>query len=192
MNNGVPIEQAEIIYDNYMKGFPGIAQYQKNMKREVMKKGYILISPTIGTKCFIYDFKNLKEIEAQFSSEFWSTYRDLKISDLTCKTVQDVQHYFSRKNATEKQAVNYPIQGTGALMVKIATVKFYNYIVSKGLLFKILINILVHDEINVECPEEYVEETSEVLLDCMKKAGDIFCPIIPCTASLSVGDHWIH
>lgn len=191
-NNSIPIEQAQIVYDNYMKGFPGIKKYQDNAKREVMKKGYILISPIIGTKCFIYDFKDLKEVESTFSPEFWALYRDLKKTDSENYTVKQVQHYFRRKTASEKQAVNYPIQGTGALMAKIAAIKFYNYIVSKDLLFKIKIVIPVHDELNVECPDEYVEETSKVLVDCMKSAGDIFCPIIPCTADLSIGDHWIH
>ena len=191
-NNCIPIEEAQIVYDNYMKGFPGIKKYQDKTKKEVMQKGYILISSVIGTKSFVYDFEELKTIAERFNPEFWAIYRTLKKEDPTNPIVTQVQTYFRRKTTIEKHAVNYPIQGTGALMAKIAAIKFYNYIVSKNLLFKIKIVIPVHDELNVECPDEYVEETSKVLVNCMKSAGDIFCPIIPCTASLSVGEHWIH
>ena len=42
-NKGIPIEEAQKIYDNYMKGFKGIKQYQDYQRKFVMSNGYIMI-----------------------------------------------------------------------------------------------------------------------------------------------------
>lgn len=106
--------------------------------------------------------------------------------------VLPVKRFFRRKSDSEKQSVNYRIQGTGALCFKLASIKFYNYLISKDLLFKVLYSVPVHDEINVEAPEDIAAETEEALMKCMVDAGKIFCKTVPLKAEASVGDHWIH
>ena len=51
---------------------------------------------------------------------------------------------------------------------------------------------MVHDEFNVEAPDEIAEEMSDLLIKCMSKAGDQFCKTVPLTAEAEIGDHWIH
>ena len=84
------------------------------------------------------------------------------------------------------------IQGTAADMTKLACILFYNELVKRNLLFKVLLINVVHDEILIESPEEMAEEMKDLLVTCMEKAGDVFCKIIKITADASLGDYWIH
>lgn len=84
------------------------------------------------------------------------------------------------------------IQGTGALCFKLASIKFYNWLIREDLLFKVLYTIPVHDEINVEAPKEISQKVKDALMNCMVDAGKIFCTIVPLKADAAVGDHWIH
>lgn len=56
------------------------------------------------------------------------------------------KHYFRRKSASEKQSINYRIQGTGALCFKIASIRFYNWLIQNNLLFTVLYTVPVHDK----------------------------------------------
>ena len=51
---------------------------------------------------------------------------------------------------------------------------------------------MVHDEFCVEAPKEMAEEISQLVVDCMEKAGTIFCKVIPLRAEPAIGDYWIH
>lgn len=106
--------------------------------------------------------------------------------------VHPVKYYFRRKSSSEKQSVNYRIQGTGALCFKIASIKFYNYLLEKDLLFRVLYTVPVHDEINIEAPDDIAKETEDALMKCMVDAGKIFCKTVPLKAEAAVGKHWIH
>lgn len=50
----------------------------------------------------------------------------------------------------------------------------------------------MHDEINLEAPTEIAEEIGRVLIECMERAGAVFCKRAKLSADLSIGDHWIH
>lgn len=175
-NKGIPLAEAQIIYDSYMNGFKGVKAYQDYCRKDVMEKGYILLNPITGHKAYIYDFADLKRIQDKFDDPaFWQYYREMKKSNPSCKTVQDVKRYFKRKSASEKQSINYRIQGTGALCFKLASIYFFNYLLKENLLFKVKYCIPVHDEINAEAPQEIATLIAEKLKACMIKAGEIFC-----------------
>ena len=103
-----------------------------------------------------------------------------------------VKHYFQRKAASEKQSINYRIQGTGACMFKLASIKFFNWLKEHNLLFTVKYCIPVHDEINIEFPEELKDTVPDILIKCMKSAGDTFCKIVKLDADIEISDHWIH
>ena len=93
-----------------MNGFPGVKRYQDFCRRDVMEKGYILLSPVTKHKAYIYDFEELKKIQDKFKEDgFWEYYNKLKKEYPSSETVQDVKRYFKRKSASEKQAINYRI-----------------------------------------------------------------------------------
>lgn len=75
---------------------------------------------------------------------------------------------------------------------KLFSIKFYNYLKKHGLLFKVKYCIPVHDEANLECPEEMAEEIAAILTRCMEEGAKPFCTRIPLGADYSIQDHWVH
>ena len=192
-NYGLDAKRAKEIYENYMSGFAGLKRYQDFRRVDVMRKGYILLSKITGHKAYIYDYDELKrQMDKQEDPEFWAYYREMKQEDPDCDTVQGVRRLARRKAESEKQSINYPIQAAGALCFKLASIKLFNWLLKNGLLFKVKYCIPVHDEINLEAPDEISEEVADILVKCMVSAGKPFCTRAHLGADVEVGDHWIH
>lgn len=192
-NYGLDAKRAKEIYENYMSGFAGLKRYQDFRRVDVMRKGYILLSKITGHKAYIYDYDELKrQMDKQEDPEFWAYYREMKQENPECDTVQGVRRLARRKAESEKQSINYPIQAAGALCFKLASIKLFNWLLKNGLLFKVKYCIPVHDEINLEAPDEISEEVADILVKCMVSAGKPFCTRAHLGADVEVGDHWIH
>lgn len=192
-NYGLDAKRAKEIYENYMSGFAGLKKYQDFRRVDVMRKGYILLSPITGHKAYIYDYDELKmQMEKQDDPDFWAYYREMKQENPECDTVQGVRRLARRKAESEKQSINYPIQAAGALCFKLASIKLFNWLLKNGLLFKVKYCIPVHDEINLEAPDEISEEVADILVKCMVSAGKPFCTRAHLGADVEIGDHWIH
>lgn len=192
-NYGLDAKRAKEIYENYMSGFAGLKRYQDFRRVDVMRKGYILLSPITGHKAYIYDYDELKmQMEKQDDPDFWAYYREMKQENPECDTVQGVRWLARRKAESEKQSINYPIQAAGALCFKLASIKLFNWLLKNGLLFKVKYCIPVHDEINLEAPDEISEEVADILVKCMVSAGKPFCTRAHLGADVEIGDHWIH
>lgn len=192
-NYGLDAKRAKEIYENYMSGFAGLKRYQDFRRIDVMRKGYILLSPITGHKAYIYDYDELKmQMEKQDDPDFWAYYREMKQENPECDTVQGVRRLARRKAEFEKQSINYPIQAAGALCFKLASIKLFNWLLKNGLLFKVKYCIPVHDEINLEAPDEISEEVADILVKCMVSAGKPFCTRAHLGADVEIGDYWIH
>lgn len=192
-NYGLDAKRAKEIYENYMSGFAGLKRYQDFRRIDVMRKGYILLSPITGHKAYIYDYDELKmQMEKQDDPDFWAYYREMKQENPECDTVQGIRRLARRKAESEKQSINYPIQAAGALCFKLASIKLFNWLLKNGLLFKVKYCIPVHDEINLEAPDEISEGVADILVKCMVSAGKPFCTRAHLGADVEIGDHWIH
>lgn len=199
-NKGIPLEEAQKIYDNYMKGFSGLRQYQDFRRKDWFNKGYILLNTLTRHKAFIYDYDKLKEEKARMSSPDWDWeyYREMKKEYPDSETVQLVKHFFKRKADSERQSINYPIQATGSMCLRVALINLFNYICDNNLFNIVKINITPYDEINCEAPEAIAEEVAQKVYDCMVKAGSIFCTRCKLDADISrlqdgsLPDYWIH
>lgn len=145
-NFGLTDEEANRIYNAYMKGFSGLKAYQEYKHKEWWNKGYILISRLTGHKAYIYDYDQLLEDKKWMSNLDWDYYREMKSSHPECETVQRVRHFFKRKSASDKQSSNYEIQGTGAIIFKVASVYFWNKILENHWFGKVKLCIPVHDK----------------------------------------------
>lgn len=109
-NYGLDAKRAKEIYENYMSGFAGLKRYQDFRRVDVMRKGYILLSPITGHKAYIYDYDELKmQMEKQDDPDFWAYYREMKQENPECDTVQGVRRLARRKAESEKQSINYPM-----------------------------------------------------------------------------------
>lgn len=82
-------------------------------------------------------------------------------------------------------AMNTPIQGTAADIMKIAMIKVYNEIKSRKLKSKIILQ--VHDEMMVETPIEEKEEMINIMKKCMESATKLEVPLI---AEISDAENW--
>ena len=70
--------------------------------------------------------------------------------------------------AAERMAVNMPIQGTAADIIKIAMVRLHKAIQERGLRSRMILQ--VHDELIFEVPEEELAEMKPLVLDLMENA----------------------
>lgn len=192
-NYGLDAKRAKEIYENYMSGFAGLKRYQDFRRVDVMRKGYILLSKITGHKAYIYDYDELKmQMEKQDDPDFWAYYREMKQENPECDTVQGVRRLARRKAESEKQSINYPIQAAGALCFKLASIKLFNWLLKNGLLFKVKYCIPVHDEINLEAPDEIAQEVADILVKCMVSAGKPFCTRAHLGADVEVANYWVH
>lgn len=192
-NDGIPVEEAKEIYDNFMEGFPGIKRYQDYCRAAVMRDGYILLNPLTGHRAHIYDAEELKETRSKMQEPgFWEYYQNARRRNPQDEIVQEVRHYMQRKAASEKQSINYRIQNRGAMCFKLSSIKLFNWIVDHKLIDKVKMCVPAHDEFNLECPVAIKEQIGKVLIDCMIAGGKPFCPNVFLGADIDINDHWVH
>ena len=93
-------------------------------------------------------------------------------------------NYMVRKFG-DRAAMNTPIQGTAADIMKIAMIKVYNELKQRGLKSKIVLQI--HDELIIETVVEEIEEVSKLLKECMESAAVLSVPL---TVEVEEGNNW--
>ena len=74
-----------------------------------------------------------------------------------------------------RAAMNTPIQGTAADIMKIAMINVYNKLQEENLDAKLVLQI--HDELIIECNEKIKEKVKEILQDCMENAAKLDVPL---------------
>lgn len=79
------------------------------------------------------------------------------------------------KNREEREAINAPIQGTAADIMKLAMLKIPPALKAAGLTGKMLLQ--VHDELVLECPKNELEETARLVQDVMANAYPMSIPL---------------
>ena len=84
-----------------------------------------------------------------------------------------------------RAAMNTPIQGTAADIMKIAMINVYRELKKRNLKSKIVLQ--VHDEMMIEAVNEEKEEVKELLKTCMESAIKLKVPLI---AEISEADNW--
>lgn len=78
---------------------------------------------------------------------------------------------FMQRSFGERIAMNAPIQGTAADIIKIAMIRVHNRLKEEGLKSRLLLQ--VHDELLVETAEDEVEQVNRILEEEMKGAADL-------------------
>lgn len=89
------------------------------------------------------------------------------------------------RSEAERMAVNTPIQGTAADIIKQAMVALHEEIRQKDMKTRMLLQ--VHDELVFEVPEEEREEAASVVSEVMSKAASLDVPL---TLEIKYGDTW--
>lgn len=89
------------------------------------------------------------------------------------------------RSFAERTAVNTPIQGSAADIIKIAMVNVYKALKENGLGAKILLQ--VHDELILDSRQEELSKVKDILKDCMEHA---FSLKVPLTVDIHQGYTW--
>lgn len=85
----------------------------------------------------------------------------------------------------ERMAINTPIQGSAADIIKKAMVALHRSMSERGLAAKLILQ--VHDELVFECPREEIQELKRLVVETMESAVELSVPL---TVSVGTGDNW--
>jgi len=142
--------------------------------------------------------------EAQeFINTYFATYSGISYYMLHIKEVARTQGYVttllgrkryipelqarnpSLRGAGERMAINMPIQGTAADIVKIAMIRLADRLRDEGFAARMLLQ--VHDELLFEVPRDEVERLAPVVRETLESAMPLDVPL---TVDIKVGDDW--
>ncbi|MFO8235106.1 MAG: DNA polymerase I [Bacteroidales bacterium] len=90
------------------------------------------------------------------------------------------------RNMAERNAINAPIQGTAADIIKMAMLEIYDELVKKDMKSKIILQ--VHDELIFDAHRDELEELKEMVTDKMEKAMKLDVPL---TVESGTGENWL-
>ena len=92
---------------------------------------------------------------------------------------------YMARQVGERLAMNTPIQGSAADIIKIAMIKVYEAIKEKGLKSKLILQ--VHDELIINTYEDEKEQVEELLVKNMEAAASL---AVELKADLNEGKNW--
>jgi len=95
---------------------------------------------------------------------------------------------FTVRGFAERNAINSPIQGTAADMIKLAMIRTHAAIQQKGLKSKMILQ--VHDELLFDVVKEETEEMKSLVIECMQQAMQLPNGV-PVIAEAGIGENWL-
>ena len=134
-----------------------------------------------------------------YMERYFETYSTLRqyMTDIVAQAEKDgyVETLFHRRRALpelkssnfnlrefgKRVALNMPVQGTAADIMKLAMLRVHDRLHREGLRARLLMQ--VHDELIVECPEAEREQVAQILTEEMEHAATLSVP-------LTVDAHW--
>ena len=93
---------------------------------------------------------------------------------------------FNMRSFGERVALNMPIQGTAADIIKLAMVRVHSRLAREGLAAQLIMQ--VHDELIVECPEEETPRVEALLQQEMQGVAELSVPLL---AEAHTGRNWL-
>jgi len=91
----------------------------------------------------------------------------------------------ARQKATERAAINAPLQGTAADIIKIAMINVYNAFGKNQLAARMIMQ--VHDELVCEVKIEQLDQTISLMKTCMTQAASLEVPLV---VEVGIGNNW--
>ena len=139
-----------------------------------------------------------------YMERYFETYSTLRqyMDDVVAHAEQDgyVQTLMHRRRALpelkssnrnlrefgKRVALNMPVQGTAADIMKVAMLRVHRRLTEEGLRARLLMQ--VHDELIVECPADEQERVRQLLTDEMEHAAALSVPL---TVDAHCGKNWL-
>lgn len=160
----IPLVEARRLQSIYFESLPALKKYLDDSSIEPLKVGYLVTDDYSKRKIYLPNFEIYKFCENHiryFRSMGWDPYQ----------TILDEYRYL--KSKYQRICQNWPIQGSGAVMSKLAGIYLLQVLQARPNLFKIL--HLVHDELIIECDVADAQECKLILEDCMLRASRKIC-----------------
>jgi DNA polymerase I-like protein with 3'-5' exonuclease and polymerase domains len=197
---GLEMDEAEKLVNSYLDAFPGLKQHFKKCEENASTISYIDIEKTNSVRWFCPFFKEIKDITNEAWSHFPEDYSDLNKKDkesarkILYEEKPFVKTLFQQagrlKNSLTNKNKNYPIQGSCAMMLKIAMSILRKRYIEEGKDIKIIGNI--YDEVLLEVSEENAVYAGDLLKYCMERGGSIISPKVPQKANYIISKKWEH
>ena len=92
---------------------------------------------------------------------------------------------FMQRSFGERVAMNAPIQGTAADIIKIAMIHVNEELKKRNLKSRMILQ--VHDELLIEAEESELDEVKEILKDQMENAASLSVPLL---VDMHTGKNW--
>jgi DNA polymerase-1 len=148
----------------------------------------LAIEPGEARKFIDAYFEKYAGVRAFIDATLEQTRRDQRVKTLfgRIRPIPDI----NSKNATqrgfaERTAVNTPLQGTAADLIKLAMIRIDEEIRKRGL--KSRMTLQVHDELVFEVPENEVDDMKPLVREHMEKANALEVPLL---VEIGVGPNW--
>lgn len=141
-----------------------------------------------------YKTKMTIEEAAQFRERFFAKYEGLRNWQDRCihnrynkvsRTLNNRRRIWT-ESPRPTEILNASIQGTEADILKFALVKIHKELEHTDA--KVV--LIIHDEIIVESSAEKAEEVKDIVVRCMKEAGQVLLKQVPVEVDAVIGDSW--
>jgi DNA polymerase-1 len=139
------LPEAEDFIKTYFERFPKVRDYLESTRQQAIERGYV--ETLLGRRRYFPVFQS---------------------GDTS-------QQAMIARRAAEREAVNMPIQGTAADIIKIAMVRLHNALRERGLRSRMILQ--VHDELLLEAPDDEVDDVIGLVRDVMENAYPMDVPL---------------
>jgi DNA polymerase-1 len=146
------------------------------------------IEPGEAKKFIEAYFEKYSGVRAFIDATFEQTRRDQKVSTLfgRIRPIPDINSKnANQRGFAERTAVNTPLQGTAADLIKLAMIRIDAEIRERKLRSRMTLQ--VHDELVFEIPEKEIDEMKLLVRDQMQNAHPLEVPLL---VELGVGQNW--
>jgi DNA polymerase-1 len=155
-DSDLTLAEAEDFITTYFAKFPGVRRYLDQSLEQARQQGYL--ETLLGRRRYFPALDTRTGTKASFQERL----------------------------SAEREAINMPIQGTAADIIKIAMVNLSHALKDGG--YKARMLLQVHDELVLEVPDEELDAVAPLVIDVMESAFKLDAPLV---ADARVGMNWL-
>ena len=152
---GISLKEAQQFVEAYFAGFPNIKKYIDETKKRAKTDGYV---------------------ETLLGRRRYFPILQMQTRDARTNVMQ---------RTAEREAINHPIQGTAADIIKLAMINLHRELLRRSLATRLILQ--VHDELILEAPENEANEVMSLVRELMEGAYDLNPPL---KVEIGEGQNW--
>lgn len=149
------LAEAEAFIAAYFQQFPGVRKYLDSSLQRARERGYV--ETLMGRRRYFPILHQEGPVQASFQA----------------------------RQRAEREAINMPIQGTAADIIKIAMIKLARALKDGGYDARMILQ--VHDELVLEVPEDEIDAVAKLTVEVMEGAWQLDAPLV---ADARTGTNW--